>query len=206
MSSSETERLAGLFATLQELKRVKRTGWIDRGVPLADVESVADHSFLTILIAWIAATGDPGLNADKVLKLAVIHDIAESIVGDEPPYASDDVPAPSDTEAVRAFFSRHHVRTADNKAAKRLAEQAAFDHLATMMPSAARLELSELWEEYEAQETIEARFVKEVDTMEAYLQSRYYAAQDPALPVSGFADMAANEIVIPLLAGIRDAS
>lgn len=202
----QATNLAALLGTLQELKRVKRTGWIDRGVPLADVESVADHTYLTALIAWFVALDEPGLDADKVLKLAVIHDIAESIYGDEPPYSVHEVPDRSDADAHQAFFSVNHVRSPEDKARKRSAEQAAFEQLTEMMSPAARDTLVPLWDEYEAQTSPEARFVKEVDTLEAYLQARHYAAGDPALPLNGFFDMAAGELRIPSLTAVRDAT
>jgi putative hydrolase of HD superfamily len=203
---SQTADLAVLLGTLQELKRVKRTGWVDRGVPGPDVESVADHSLLTALIAWLATIDDPRLDADRVLKLALIHDLAESIVGDAPPYEAREVPNGHDRDARRAFFSVRHVRSLENKAAKRIAEGDAFTSLAEKMPPRARTELTSLWQEYEDQSSPEARFVKQVDTLEAYLQSLHYAGQDADLPLWGFTDMAENEIDEPVLVAIRDAS
>jgi putative hydrolases of HD superfamily len=198
--------VATLFAILQGLKRVPRTGWLDRGVPAAAAESVADHSYLTALIAWIHALDDPELDADRVLKLAMIHDLAEAIVGDAPPYEPHEVPDRADAAAHRAFFSVRHVRTPENRAAKQQAEAAAFAHLAGLLPPIARVEFTALWKEYETRSTPEARFVKEVDTLEAYLESRHYAERDPDLPLWGFTDMAGKEITHPTLAAIRDAS
>ena len=198
--------VATLLTLLQGLTRVPRTGWLDRGVPVADAEAVADHSYLTALIAWTLAFDDPGLDADRVLKLAMIHDLAEAIVGDAPPYEPHEVPDRVDRDAHRAFFSVRHVRSPENQAAKRQAEAAAFARLAGLMPPNARAELTALWEEYEARATAEARFVKEVDTLEAYLESRHYAAQVPDLPLWGFIDMAEKEIEHPTLAAIRDAT
>ncbi len=195
--------MAALFRKFQELKRVKRTGWIDRGMAANEVESVADHSVLTALIA---SRDDPALDADRVLKLALIHDLAEAIVGDPPPYEADEVPDPSDVDAIREFFSVRHVRTAENKRAKQVAEGAAFATLATLMPPGARAELGPLWDEYQSLTTAEAKFVKQVDRLEAYLQSRHYARQYPNLPVRGFTDMANHEIDHPSLIAIRDAS
>jgi len=198
--------LASLVSTLEGLKRVRRTGWVDRGVPLAEVESVADHTLLTALIAWLAALNEPGLDATRVLKLALVHDLAESIVGDSPPHESHEVPDGTDPGALRAFFSVRHLRSPENAAAKRAAEAEGFATLASMMSPRARAELGELWDEYEARSTPEARFVKQVDTLEAYLQSRHYAANDPDLPLWGFTDMAEKEIDEPALAAIRDAA
>lgn len=198
--------LAVVLRTVQELKRVKRTGWIDRGVPLADVESVADHSYLTALIAWMASIDDPALDSDRILKLAMVHDLAESIVGDAPPYEAHEVPDRSDIDALQAFFSVRHQRSAEGAIAKKAGEHEAFLHLAVGMPPGTRSELSSLWAEYEAQSTPEARFVKDVDRLEAYLQALHYAEGDPDLPLWGFTDMADNEIDHPSLTAIRDAS
>lgn len=196
--------LRAFFQTVFELKRTPRTGWLDRSVPPADVESVADHTLQTALMAWILALDEPDLDADRVLKLAVVHDLAEAIVGDQPPYEPHEVPV-DDAGTLRAFFSVRHLRTPENRAAKQQAEAAAVERLVGMLPEAAATEIAALWEEYEARATPEARFVKEVDTLEAFLQSRAYLRADATLPVWGFADMARKEITHPALAAIRDA-
>jgi 5'-deoxynucleotidase YfbR-like HD superfamily hydrolase len=66
--------------------------------------------------------------------------------------------------------------------------------------------LRQLWDEYEAQESPEARFVKQADTLEAYLQSRHYAALDPDLPLDGFRQMADMELSQPEIVALRDAT
>lgn len=197
--------LLALFRMLEHLKRTKRMGWIDRGVPREQVESVADHTLMTALIAWIVAHEDEALDADRVLKLAIIHDMAEALVGDRPPYEADEIPPPGDPDALRAFFSVRHLRTPDNRAAKRQDEERAAAHLISLMPESIG-EIRSLWSEYEEQGSPEARFVKEVDRLEAFLQSRTYLRQHPDIPVQGFADMAQKEIDHPLLTAIRDAA
>lgn len=202
--ASREPDLPSLIETIGNLKRIKRTGWIDRGVPPDEVESVADHSLLTALIAWIVARDNEELNADRVLKLAIIHDLAEATLGDAPPYDPGDVPDRSDLEAVSAFFSVDHVRSEQNAAAKRIAEDASMTELLALMPAGARAELAGLWAEYEAQQTAEARFVKQVDRLEAFLESRHYAGAHPDLPLSGFIDMVMQKIDHPDLTAIRD--
>jgi putative hydrolase of HD superfamily len=202
---SNLSDLARFFNRVQALKRVPRSGWIDRGVPLPEVESVADHTWQTALIAWLTAVDGTTLDANRVLQLAMIHDLAEVIVGDQPPYAAEDVPDPTDRAALEAFFSRRHVRSAEAKAMKREDEHAAFADLIADLSPTVRTLLSDLWEEYETQATPEARFVKQADTLEAYLQSRHYAAVDPTLPVDGFRQMADLELTQPEMVAIRDA-
>jgi putative hydrolase of HD superfamily len=197
--------LARLLGFAGRLKRLKRTGWLDRGVPPEHAESVADHTYRTALLAWLAAAADPALDRDRVLKLALIHDLAETITGDPAPYGPDDLPPASDPEARSAFFRVRHLRTPEGVAAKHAAEHAAIADLLAPLPAELRAELDALWQEYESQSSPEARFVKEADRLEAFLQSREYLADDPDLPVWGFADMAANEVRHPALTAIRDA-
>lgn len=203
MSNRSIAQLGYLFTRLAELKRIKRTGWLDRGLPPEVTESVADHSMLTALIAWITASTDPDLDADRVLKLALVHDLAEAVFGDDPPYDRADVPF-DDPAALRAFFSVRHLRTPASIAAKQAAEQAAVIELLALMPEPMRTEIASLWDEYDAQETPEARFVKQVDRLEAFLQARAYAPDYPDVPAFGFTDMALKEVEHPALAALRD--
>lgn len=196
--------LLSFFRTLENLKRTPRTGWLDRGIPAAETESVADHTLLTALIAWTLAMEDPSLDADRVLKLAMVHDIAEAIVGDIPPYAPEDIPDGSDPDALRAFFSVRRKASPEAEAGKHAAEQAAAAELFAMLPDHVGQELRALWDEYEARATPEARFVKDVDRLEAFLQSRSYAKAHPEAPLAGFTDMALKAIEHPALQAIRD--
>jgi len=198
-----TQNLPELFRIVANLKRTPRTGWLDRGLPPAEAESVADHGFMTAFIAWVVAHDNPDLDADRVLKLALIHDLAESIVGDRPPYEPHELPT-DDPEAVRAFFSVRHIRTPENKAIKQRDEDAAAARLIGLMPESVASAIGALWREYEDGITPEARFVKNVDTLEAFLQSRAYLREHPDLPVGGFRDMALQEIDDPTVAAIRD--
>ena len=202
-SGQQGSGLARLLAKVGKLKRIKRTGWLDRGVPPADAESVADHLYRTTLLAWLAAASDPALDRDRVLKLALIHDLAEAITGDAAPYGPDELPPATDRAARRAFFGVRHLRTPESASAKRAAERAAIAELLAPLPAELVAEVRALWDEYAAQESPESRFVKEADRLEAYLQSREYAGDDPDLPVWGFADMAAKEVHHPALTAIR---
>lgn len=61
------------------LKRVKRTGWVRRGVP--EPESVAEHSYRLAVLAMALAPSS-GVDENKVIKMALVHDLAEAIIGD----------------------------------------------------------------------------------------------------------------------------
>ncbi|XP_020962193.1 HD domain-containing protein 2 isoform X2 [Arachis ipaensis] len=61
------------------LKTTKRTGWVRRNVE--NPESIADHMHRMGLMALIASDV-PGVDRNKCVKMAIVHDIAEAIVGD----------------------------------------------------------------------------------------------------------------------------
>lgn len=66
---------------LNRLKTTPRTGWAQRGVP--QVESVADHTCGVALTALTLAELIPGeWDRGKILTMAILHDLAESVTGD----------------------------------------------------------------------------------------------------------------------------
>lgn len=67
-----------------KLKRIKRQGWLDAGIPEGVAESVADHSFRVAFIAAFLAPSD-SLDALKMVRMALVHDLAEAEVGDLTP-------------------------------------------------------------------------------------------------------------------------
>lgn len=203
LTGPEAAELARFLHRAGRLKFAARTGWLDRGIPPEAAESVADHTFRTALLAWLAA--DDGLDRDRVLKLALIHDLAEAVTGDLPPYNPALLLAETDDDARRAFLDRRHVRDEARAAAKRAAEAAAMAELLTGLPTALASELGALWQDLEDGTSPEARFVKQADKLETYLQSREYLADDPARPMASFAAEVAEVIDAPNLIALRDA-
>lgn len=137
------------FLTLcHRLKTTKRKGWVNHGIKGA--ESIADHMYRMALMALIA--GDlPGVNRERCIKIAIVHDIAEAIVGDITP--SDGVP----------------------KAEKSRREQVALDEMCEILGGGIRAdEIQELWAEYENNSSIEASLVKDFDKVEMILQALEY--------------------------------
>lgn len=78
MSESELVAAAG------RLKSVKRRGWLDAGIATDEAESVADHSFRVAFMAAFLSV-DGSLDVLKVVKMALLHDLAEHSVGDLTP-------------------------------------------------------------------------------------------------------------------------
>jgi putative hydrolase of HD superfamily len=202
--------LLGLVQFAAKLKFVPRTGWLDRGVEPLRVESVADHSFGVALLAWVCAlqrcAEGVAIDPTRVLELALIHDLAEAEIGDSTPYDPADIPGEHDAEARRAFLEKRHPRDPDRRDAKRADEEAVMRALIATLPGATQSELGELWDELRLGTSSEARFVKQVDRLETFLQSRLYLDTDPDLPMASFRQEALETIDDPLLGAIRDAA
>ncbi|XP_061406588.1 5'-deoxynucleotidase HDDC2 [Lethenteron reissneri] len=148
MASGATrmQKLFEFIKVVGQLKNVKRTGWIYRRVP--DPESVADHMYRMAILAFLIR--DECLNKDKCMKLALVHDMAESIVGDIAP--ADNV----------------------SKEEKHRREEDAMKHISTLVDEEIGKELYSLWEEYEYQRSAEAKLVKDLDRFEMIFQAYEY--------------------------------
>lgn len=152
----------GTFLTLLfNLKKNKRTGWINHRVPYP--ESIADHMYRMAIASFFAP---PGIDATKCMAMSLVHDIAEAITGDI---------TPSDTNHT--------------KASKALLEQSAMESIRELIgPSHSDIseKILSLWKEYEERKTPEARFVKDLDRYEMLLQALEYEKEHPSLDLSTF--------------------
>ncbi len=205
--------LAGMLSTIGDLKRTPRTGWLDRGVPPARTESVADHAFRVALLAWSVARlpgpdghGEP-IDPGRVLLIALAHDLPEAIAGDPTPYRPEDIPPDEDPAARRAFLDQRQERDGARIVAKREAEASAMTRLLDGLPAVVGVALHEAWREYEDQRTPEARLVKQADRLETYLQSREYLREGPDLPMRSFALQIEDPETLPdaRMTALRDA-
>jgi putative hydrolases of HD superfamily len=210
MPTDAAQALFGLAQFAAKLKSVPRTGWLDRGVEPVQVESVADHSFGVALLAWACALQRRAQGAvidpERVLKLAIIHDLAEAETGDSTPYDPKVIPSEHEPAARRTFLESRHRRDPDRGAAKRAQEDAVMRGLLESLPGSPQSELEELWDELHLGTSGEARFVKQIDRLETFLQSLFYLRTDPTLPMASFHQEVFESIDDPLLAAIRDAA
>ncbi|XP_057679477.1 HD domain-containing protein 2 [Corythoichthys intestinalis] len=143
---ADNMKMLQFLKLIGQLKRVPRTGWVYRKVK--NPESVSDHMYRMAMMSLTIT--DPTLDKDKCIKLALVHDLAECIVGDIAP--SDNV----------------------SKAEKHRREEAAMKQLSSLTPDKLGQEIFALWEEYEHQSSAEARMVKEFDRLEMILQAHEY--------------------------------
>ena len=75
------------YVLCNKLKRVIRTGWQDWNIDSDRLESVAEHVYSTCILAIsFEAEHNFGVNLDKVIKMIVLHEIGETIIGDQTPF------------------------------------------------------------------------------------------------------------------------
>jgi putative hydrolase of HD superfamily len=184
-----------LIEAIGRLKEVPRTGWLDRGISPEEAESVADHSFGVALLAWLVAPDD--LDRAHVVELALLHDLAESAVGDATPYDRETL-ITLDPDTRRNWLNQRHIRTDEQRAAKQARETAAIESLADSLPENQRALLRERWAELSERATPESRFVKQMDILETWLQSRRYAERHPDAPMESF-ELEARELLSDII-------
>ncbi|HSE17813.1 MAG TPA: HD family hydrolase [Pyrinomonadaceae bacterium] len=178
---------------LQRLKRLDRTGWTLRGLPNG-TESVAAHSFGVSVTAMLIAdrctqAGVP-LDVEKLLRIALLHDWAETRVGDMPRTAT-------------LYFGSE---------ARKQAEMAAFSDIVS--PVDPHGSYANLYNDYERRESLEARLVKAADVLDLLIEvlaleragargldEFWEVAEKPEFNLEG----AAEQIVLELLRSILKA-
>lgn len=137
-------RILGFLALAERLKREMRHSWLADGRR----ESVAEHTWMMALLALtLHRRLEHPVDLAHALKLIVVHDIAETIVGDIPSFE----------------------RSA-RKAAKAQAEAAAMEEIRTMLPADIGDEVAALWREFEDGLSPEARFARAIDNLEVQIQ------------------------------------
>ena len=149
----------------EKLKHLPRTGWMKEGIQTP--ETVASHSWQMALMALALSNRvEIECNLDKVIKLCLCHDLAESIIGDIPPH----------DEAYAQKI------TLEKKAIDKIAEEGNFP------------EAILLFEEYEKNQTPEARLAQDLDKIDMYVQSLDYEKKYPQKDLSEFRRSAVSKI------------
>lgn len=142
--------MLSLLIELQRLKRLDRTGWTLRGLPNG-TESVAAHSFGVSVTAMLLAdeikSRGVEIDVERVLRMSILHDWAETRIGDMPRTATHYFGAVSRKEAETAAFA---------------------DIVAEVTAKAI---LISLHHDYEERESLEARVVKAADIIDLLVQA-----------------------------------
>lgn len=147
LEKNQLLNLLSFFRIVCNLKTIKRSGWIHKS-NITSPESVADHSYSMSMMSMILAE-IINLDSGHIMKMVIIHDLAESLVGDHMP---DDISSEE----------------------KQLVEDKAMKKIISKLPNSLRKNYLNIWNEYNDNITVNAKFVHNMDKLEMALQAKEY--------------------------------
>ncbi|HJE61728.1 MAG TPA: HD domain-containing protein [Nocardiopsis listeri] len=145
-SGVDNERLNAQLRFILEVDKLKRVLRRNLLVDGSRRENSAEHSWhLTLCARTFAEYAPEGTDIDRVIEMLSIHDIVEIDAGDTFVFQPGDV----ESQAER--------------------ERAAADRIFPLLPADQAASARELWEEFEARQTAEARFARAIDRLSPML-------------------------------------
>ncbi len=186
------------FIGVGKLKKKKRSGWVLREVK--NPETIAEHSFRVAIMAWLLAEKKEKMSLERLIKMALIHDIGEVYAGDITPYDSI---LPKNKKDVRKLMRTHPRFSSSEKRElaleKHKKEWQALIKITSRLDRNLREEILNLWLDYEEGLTKEGRFLKQVDKVENLLQALEYWKKDKNFPIEPWWIEAKEIFTDPLL-------
>ena len=165
--------IVDFFKTALKLKNIQRQGWVDK-LSIQNAESVADHTYCMAVMGMIISDLE-GIDTTKTLKMILIHDLAESGIGDITP------------------------GTMEPKEKRRL-ESIEFEKIIHTLPENLASEYRNIWHDYLDATSAESNMVHQLDKLEMALQSSEYLKQGyPKDALEPFFSTAHSQITNPLL-------
>ncbi len=134
------EKLIEIMHDIEQLKNNTRHSWTSSGRH----ESVAEHSFRLILMAYFVKDEFADLDMEKVIKMCMFHDIGEAFTGDIPSFDKKDSDEEKEGRAVQEWISG--------------------------LPENYQEEIKELIQEMDELRTNESKLYKALDKMECLIQ------------------------------------
>ena len=162
--------ISEFFFQIAELKKLPRSGWKIK-VGLENSESVAEHSYMMSVMSMVLSDMK-SLDSEKVLKMAILHDWAESKIGD---FMPDQIGYDKKSEL----------------------ENYAMNEILESLPEKIQNNYQNLWNEFLLRETQESKLVHELDKLEMALQAKIYEKESDPERVRPFIISAVEQIIDP---------
>jgi putative hydrolase of HD superfamily len=152
--TENTDSPVPFFHLLERLKTTKRAGWRRFGID--NCESISDHMYrMSILTMMAPSSVSSKLDILRCCRMALIHDMAESLVGDITPVD----PVSKEEKSRRESETMDYICT---------------NLLGKFNGGLNGKDVRDIWQEYEDSETAESLFVHDIDKMELLLQMVEY--------------------------------
>jgi len=139
-----------MITILDFLKEIEKLKYVERAIMTSKLdryENDAEHSWHVAMVLITLQDQFPGTDLNKMLKMALTHDLVEIYAGDAKPFRPQE------------------------KATQAALEQEAAKKLFSQLPADLNEEFTALFNEFEQQQTKEAKIVKSCDKMQAMLQN-----------------------------------
>jgi len=162
--------ISNFFYQIAGLKKLPRSGWKIK-IGLNDSESVAEHSYMMSVMAMVLSDMK-SLNSEKVIKMSILHDWAESKIGD---FMPDEIGYDKKSEL----------------------ENYAMSEILESLPQKIQSDYQDMWHEFSDRETPEARLVHELDKLEMALQAKIYEKDTDPEKIKPFISSAVEQIIDP---------
>lgn len=155
---------------------------------LSNTQSTASHSWrLSLMTLTLAKELNLDIDVDKAVKIAIVHDIAESITGD--------------VDYSKVYTNKISVEE------KSEAEKNAIFQLKKSLSLTIGNEIEDLWKEYEHKNSDEAKFVYALDKIEALIYI-CEAGKPPHIPdmIARYADKSVENypLLKPFLKSVKN--
>ena len=147
LEPSQISNLVSFFRIVCNLKRIKRAGWLHKS-KIKVPESVADHSYSMCMISMVLSD-IMNTNTEHIMKMVNLHDLAESLVGDNMP---DEISGKE----------------------KAILEDKAMNKIISRLPKSLQEKYLHIWNEYNENNTASAKFVHSIDKLEMAIQAKEY--------------------------------
>ena len=162
--------ISDFFFQIAGLKKLPRSGWKIK-VGLENSESVAEHSYMMSVMSMVLSDLK-SLNSEKVIKMSILHDWAESKIGD---FMPDEIGHDKKSEL----------------------ENYAMTEILESLPEKIQFNYQEIWNEFLIRNTPESRLVHELDKLEMALQAKIYENDVDSEKVKPFIISAVEQIMDP---------
>jgi putative hydrolase of HD superfamily len=169
----ELENILEFILEIGKLKKMPRLYWILRGIK--SPETVAGHIFTLAIMAWIFGKERKKLNQEKLLKMALCHELSAVYTGDTTPY--DRILPKEEKEREKVLKKMIRLSKKEKKwifLTDYKVEKKAIEKLTKKLDSSFKKEILDLWHEYRTRSSLEAKFLGQLNILAVLLQGLFY--------------------------------
>lgn len=175
-NQKDLENILNFLLEIGKLKRLHRLYWLLREVK--NPETVAGHIFTLSIMAWVFGK-ETKLNEEKLLKMALCHEISAVYTGDTTPY---DRILPKEPEKRREMLKRM-VRLSKEKKEEIFfkdyqEEKKTLEKLTRNLKPTLKNEILHLWKQYRAKSSPEGNFLSQLNVLAVLLQALIYEKEN----------------------------